>query len=104
MTTYNNEIKLSDDVVNSIVEIVISESKSVHLPNNLGYKTLFKNNVIKSTIEDDTVSILVNLIVDYGVIIHEIAPTIQNSIKENVEIMTGLTVTNIDLFICGINN
>lgn len=103
MTTFENEIKLSEDAVNSIVEIVILESKSVSLPNNLGYKALIKNNPIISTIENGLVSISVNLFVDYGTIIHNIAPSIQNSIKENVEIMTNLTVSNIDLFICGIN-
>ena len=57
------------------------------------------NKGIQVKVEEDTVSISVNLDVEYGAKIPEISKASQEAIKEAVENMTGLLVSNVDIYI-----
>ena len=52
--------------------------------------------------EDGFVSITVYPIIDYGMIIPEVAWTIQERVKADVEKYTGLMVETVDVHVCGI--
>ena len=58
---------------------------------------------IKVDKEENKVKIDVNIIVEYGTIIPDIAFEIQNRVKTSVENMTGLTVEEVNVHVQGVN-
>ena len=54
-------------------------------------------------VEEKEVKIDVNIIVEYGVRIPDVAFEIQNRVKKAVETMTGLSVSSVNIHIQGIN-
>jgi len=65
-----------------------------------GKKNLAKG--IKVDIGEKEANIDVNIIVEYGVRIPDVAFEIQNRVKKAVEAMTGLNVTNINVHVQGV--
>ena len=66
-----------------------------------GKKSLTKG--IKAEVGEKDTKIDVNIIVEYGVRIPDVAFEIQNRVKKAVETMTGLKVSNVNIHIQGIN-
>ena len=66
-----------------------------------GKKNLAKG--IKVESEGKNVKIDVHIIVEYGTRIPDVAFEIQNRVKKNVETMTGLKVTEVNVHVQGIN-
>ena len=66
-----------------------------------GKKNLSKG--IKVDVEEKEVKIDVNIIVEYGVRIPDVAFEIQNRVKKAVETMTGLNVTSVNVHVQGVN-
>ena len=99
-----NEVKLSPDVMSSITEIAIQEIEGVNLPKFFSTKKIFKNHSIETILKNNTVELTIPLIVDYGIIIPEITPIVQEKVKENIEIMTGVIVNKVHLLIVGVNS
>lgn len=66
-----------------------------------GKKNLSKG--IKVDVGEKETKIDVNIIVDYGVRIPDIAFDIQNRVKSAVEGMTGLKVTAVNVHVQGVN-
>ena len=107
----NEEIKISDDVVSVIAGKAVSEISGVAgmaggFAGGIsevfsGKKNLAKG--IKVDVEEKEVKIDVNIIVEYGVRIPDVAFEIQNRVKKAVETMTGLNVSNVNIHIQGIN-
>ena len=58
---------------------------------------------VKVEIEDNLTNIDLYLVVDYGVKIPELAWSVQETVKANVEAMTGLNVAAVNIHIEGIN-
>ena len=95
----NNEIKIADDVVAVIAGVAVSEVPGVaEMAGGFaggitevlsGKKNLAKG--IKVEVGDKETKIDVNIIVEYGVRIPDVAFEIQNRVKKSVETMTGLT-------------
>ena len=109
--TNNEEIKISDDVVSVIAGKAVSEISGVAgmaggFAGGIsevfsGKKNLAKG--IKVDVEEKEVKIDVNIIVEYGVRIPDVAFEIQNRVKKAVETMTGLNVTNVNVHVQGVN-
>ena len=107
----NEEIKISDDVVSVIAGKAVSEISGVAgmaggfaggISEVLsGKKNLSKG--IKVDVEEKEVKIDVNIIVEYGVRIPDVAFEIQNRVKKAVETMTGLNVTSVNVHVQGVN-
>ena len=107
----NEGIKISNDVVASIAGIAVSEVPGVYgmaggLAGGIsevfgGKKNLSKG--IKVDVGEKETKIDVNIIVEYGVRIPDIAFEIQNRVKKAVETMTGLKVSSININVQGIN-
>ena len=93
----NEEIKIADDVVSVIAGKAVSEISGVFS----GKKNLSKG--IKVDVGEKEVKIDVNIIVEYGARIPDIAFEIQNRVKKAVETMTGLTVTSVNVHVQGVN-
>ena len=66
-----------------------------------GKKNLSKG--IKVDIEEKEVKIDVNIIVEYGIRIPDVAFEIQNRVKKAVESMTGLAVKGVNIYVQGVS-
>lgn len=107
----NNGIKISDDVVSVIAGVAVSEVPGVYgmaggfaggISEVLsGKKNLSKG--IKVEVGEKETKIDVNIIVEYGTRIPDVAFEIQNRVKKAVETMTGLNVVEVNVHIQGVN-
>ena len=109
--TENEGIKISNDVVAVIAGVAVSEVPGVAgmaggfaggITEVLsGKKNLAKG--IKVEINEDIAKIDVNIIVEYGSRIPDVAFEIQNRVKKSVETMTGLKVLEVNVHVQGVN-
>jgi len=107
----NNEIKIADDVVAVIAGVAVSEVAGVAgmaggfaggITEVLsGKKNLAKG--IKVEVGEKDTKIDVNIIVEYGVRIPDVAYEIQSRVKKAVETMTGLNVVEVNVHVQGVN-
>lgn len=109
--TENEGIKISDDVVAVIAGVAVSEVPGVaSMAGSFagGISEVFsgKKNMakgIKVDIADNDTKIDVNIIVEYGTRIPDVAFEIQNRVKKAVENMTGLNVEEVNVHVQGVN-
>ena len=104
-------IKISNDVIAVIAGVAASEVPGVAamaggLTGGLtealkGKKNLAKGIKVEAT--EKTANIDVNIIVEYGSRIPDVAFEIQNRVKKSVESMTGLKVTEVNVHVQGVN-
>jgi uncharacterized alkaline shock family protein YloU len=103
-------IKISEEVVATIAGLAAAEVAGIagmsggiagDLVEKLGRKNLSKG--IKVDVGEKEANIDLNVIVDYGVNIHEVAVQLQNSVRNAVENMTGLDVVNVNVHIQGLS-
>ena len=109
--TENEGIQISSDVVAVIAGVAVSEVQGVSGMSGgfaggitevlSGKKNLAKG--IKVDINEDTAKIDVNIIVEYGSRIPDVAFEIQNRVKKSVENMTGLKVEEVNVHVQGVN-
>ena len=107
----NANIKISDDVVSVIAGVAVSEVPGVAQMSGgfaggisevlSGKKNLSKG--IKVETGEKETKIDVNIIVEYGVRIPDVAFEIQNKVKKAVESMTGLKVVEVNVHIQGVS-
>lgn len=103
-------IKISDDVVAVIAGIAVSEVKGVSGMSGgfaggisevlSGKKNMAKGIKVESNEKDTKID--VNIIVEYGVRIPDVAFEIQNRVKKSVETMTGLKVSAVNVHVQGV--
>ena len=109
--TENEGIQISNDVVAVIAGVAVSEVAGVAgmaggfaggITEVLsGKKNLAKG--IKVDITEKKAKIDVNIIVEYGSRIPDVAFEIQNRVKKAVENMTGLTVEEVNVHVQGVS-
>ena len=109
--TENEGIQISNDVVAVISGVAVSEVPGVAgmaggfaggISEVLsGKKNLAKG--IKVEVLEKETKIDVNIIVEYGVRIPDVAFEIQNRVKKAVENMTGLNVEEVNVHVQGVN-
>ena len=107
----NEGIQISSDVVAVIAGVAVSEVQGVSGMSGgfaggitevlSGKKNLAKG--IKVEIDEDKAKIDVNIIVEYGSRIPDVAFEIQNRVKKSVENMTGLKVEEVNVHVQGVN-
>lgn len=101
-------IKISNDIITNIAGLSALEIEGVRKVVGFNPETLMdskiapENKGIKMEIIDGYVNIDMSLIVENGAKIPEVASLVQNSIIDQITIMTGLNVGNVNLNICGI--
>ncbi|CDF58210.1 Asp23/Gls24 family envelope stress response protein [Thermobrachium celere] len=113
-TIYTNgigEVLIAPEVVSIIASIAATEVKGVagmyggfteEFVEKFGVKS--SNKGIKVQInEDKEVVIDLNLIIEYGVRIPDVAFEVQQNVKRSVETMTGLRVVDVNIHVQGIN-
>lgn len=106
-----NSIQISDEVVAVIAGVAVSEVTGVYgmaggfaggITEVLsGKKNLSKG--IKVEVTGKEAKVDVNIIVEYGIRIPDVAFDIQNRVKKAVENMTGLKVSEVNVHVQGVN-
>ena len=106
----NDGIQIANDVVAVIAGVAVSEVPGVASMSKgfaggitevlSGKKNLSKG--IKVDADDKEVKIDVNIIVEYGTRIPDVAFEIQNRVKKSVENMTGLKVSEVNVHVQGV--
>ena len=106
-----NGIKIADDVVAVIAGVAVSEVPGVYSMAGgfaggitevlSGKKNMSKG--IKVEVGEKETKIDVNIIVEYGTRIPDVAFEIQNRVKKAVETMTGLKVVEVNVHVQGVN-
>jgi len=109
--TENDGIQIANDVIAVIAGVAVSEVPGVaDMARGFaggisevfsGKKNLAKGIKIETT--DEKVKIDVNIIVEYGTRIPDVAYEIQNRVKKAVESMTGLKVEEVNVHVQGVN-
>lgn len=110
-TDQTEKIEISNDVIAVIAGVAVSEVQGVAGMSGgfaggisevlSGKKNLAKG--IKVDTTDNKAKIDVNIIVDYGARIPDVAFEIQNRVKTAVENMTGLKVEEVNVHVQGVN-
>ena len=109
-TTEESGIKIADDVVAVIAGKAASEVSGVFgmsggfaggITEVFGKKNFTRG--IKVDVQEQKVKIDVNIIVEYGARIPDVAFEIQNRVKKAVENMTGLDVLEVNVHVQGVN-
>ncbi len=107
----NQGIQIADEVVSIIAGKAVSEVNGVYgmaggfaggISEVLSGKKNFSKG-IKVDIENGQAKIDVNIIVEYGVRIPDVAFEIQNRVKKAVETMTGLKILTVNVHVQGVN-
>ncbi len=105
-----DKIKISEEVVATIAGIAASEIESLAsmsgglvdgIAGMLGRKNLGKG--IKVEIKDNSVSIDLSIVMQYGCKMHEVAREIQTRVRDAVENMTGMEVVSVDVNVLGVS-
>ncbi len=104
-------IKISNEVIAIIAGVAVSEVQGVSSMSGSfaggiteaikGKKNLAKGIKVEAT--DKSAKIDVNIIVEYGSRIPDIAFEIQNRVKKSVENMTGIKVSEVNVHVQGVN-
>ena len=100
-----DSIKISNEAVATYAGIAVSEVPGVYAMAG-GFSLGGKKNLtkgIKVEAGEKNTKIDVNIIVDYGVRIPEVAFEIQTRVKKSVEAMTGLKVLEVNVHIQGVH-
>lgn len=107
--TQFGEVRIADDVISMIAAISATEVEGVtgmsgnitsELISKLGVKNLSRG--VKVTIDEESVSMELSLELKYGVNLPEVCANVQDKVKSSVEMMTGLTVSAVNIRIAGI--
>ena len=107
----NSGIQISNDVVAVIAGVAVSEVRGVAsmqggFAGGIGEVLSGKKNLAKGIrveAEEGKVKIDVNIIVEYGTRIPDIAFEIQNRVKKSIENMTGLKVVEVNVHVQGVS-
>lgn len=106
----NGSIQISEDVVASVTGMAVLEVEGVcglsssigtDIAEMLGMKTLSKG-VRLSTTETGALRIDCDVVSKFGQNIFELAKNVQENVKSSVESVTGLSVAEVNVTVCGI--
>ena len=106
----NSNIKISDEVIETIASVATSGIDGVSgtgsgIVDGIARRLTKKPSTtgIKTTVGESTVSVDINIVVKYGVRIPEVAWNVQDAVKKEIELMTGLTVEKVNVRVVGID-
>lgn len=99
----NGNVMISEDVIATIVEHALTEVDGVVKGGSevVGKKSWGKGIRI-SIAEDNTLTLGCNIVVSYGESVIKVAQAAQDTITNAVESVTGVTVADVNINVCGI--
>lgn len=104
------EVQIADEVVATIAGLAATEIEGVaamsgnitnELVSKLGMKNLSRG--VKIEVNSDSVSVDLVLTLEYGYSIPDTSRLVQEKVKSAIENMTGLTVSDVNIRISGVN-
>jgi uncharacterized alkaline shock family protein YloU len=102
----DGQVKISDEVISIIASIAASEIEGVNsaasgFVDELSSLFTKKNYTkgIKVELKDNDAVIDMTITIDYGFKIHDVASKVQDKVKREVENMTGLNVTKVNVIV-----
>jgi len=104
------EVHITEEVVTKIAALAATEVDGVRSMTGgithesvekLGIKNLAK--AVKIEFDDDAVTVDLNLNMEYDKNILETSKVVQDKVKSSIENMTGLTVTEVNIHIAGVD-
>ena len=107
--TVNGNIRISDEVIVTIASVAVSEIEGVSgtgggfvegIARKLVKKSLATG--IKATVDEETTSVDINIVVKYGVRIPEVAWNIQKNVKKDISNVTDTKVKAINIHVQGV--
>lgn len=103
----NGNIHISEEVAESIA---ISAAKEVEGVYNVATASALPEFMKKAasrgvriTCEDGVVALDICLVVEYGVVIPEVAVEVQNAVASSIEAMTGCRVQHVNVHVVGVH-
>ena len=99
----NGTVMISEEVIATIVEHALTEVDGVVKGGSdvIGKKSWGKGIRI-AIAEDNTLTIGCNIIVGYGESVVNVAKAVQEAVAMAIESVTGVTVTDVNVNVCGI--
>ena len=103
-------VQIADEVVAMIASLATNEVEGVscsggtisnELMSKVGVKSLTKG--VKVEVQGNTVKVELTVVMDYGYNIPSTSQKVQERVKNAIENMTGLEVTDVNLRVAGIN-
>lgn len=103
-------VRVADDVIAVIAGLAATEVEGIsamagnitnELMSRVGVKNLAKG--VRVEIIGQNVKVAISLIIDYGVNIPTTCGKVQEKVKSTIENMTGLTVTDVNVRIAGVD-
>ncbi len=107
----NGSVQISEDVVASIAAAAILETEGVcglsaNLTTDIAEMMLGKKNPAKGIrltgAKDGALCIECDVVAKFGAAVFELGKTLQEVVKSSVESVTGLTVQQVNVNICGV--
>lgn len=107
----NGSVQISEDVVASIAAAAILETEGVcglsaNLTTDIAEMMLGKKNPAKGIrltgAKDGALCIECDVVAKFGAAVFELGKTLQDVVKNSVESVTGLTVQQVNVNICGV--
>lgn len=104
------QVQIADEVVAIIAGLAAIEVEGIagmagnftgDLVEILGIKNLSKG--VTVAVGNEDVAVDLDIVIQFGVKIPEVAKAVQQKVKNSIETMTGLTVTEVNLHITGIH-
>ena len=103
-------VKIADDVVAMIAGLACQEvdgvtSMATNIGDQLFTKMGFQNLTqgVKTEITGNNVKVAVAVVVDYSYNIPSVSAKIQEKVKQSIETMTGLNVTDVNVRVAGVD-
>jgi len=106
-TKATGSIKISEDVIETIVKTVLDETDGVHslaTPSVTTAEMMLKNVTLKPinvTLSAYSAAIDIYLNLDYGVKVKSVCENVQEKVKDTVQDMTGVAVNKVNVFVAG---
>ena len=94
------QIRISEDVIASIVGKAVSEVEGVVGLSGKGRRRSVRSVSLK--IEDGTVAVSLAIVVHGGVKVHVVAQDVQARVKSAIENMTGLLAGEVNVHVAGL--
>lgn len=100
-------LRVSEDVIAAITRIAAQDVDGVEslAPVGITLKKMFirpSNGAVSVRLAGDVVEITLGIIAKHGYRVTNIAESVQESVKEDVQSMTGITVSKVNVIITGI--
>jgi len=104
----NNQVaslKISKDVISTIASVATLEIAGVagfSEPNKIGFFAKGFTKPIEISLADDFAEISLCLDLEFGAKIPVVCTEVQNNVRENVQTMTGIVVSKVNITVSGI--